>query len=151
LYHITEIEDSAFANSFYYPNRNLSGSVTISNFVVSIRSSAFRSCELLSTLIICDGVESIGDDAFNGCNGLSGNLVIPGSVTSIGDHAFYHDSSFNAVVICEGVKTMGNGVFENCFNLERITISNSIMSIGYYAFAGCPLSSITLNGFTSTD
>ena len=37
---------------------------------------------------ILDGVTSIGEYAFNGCEGLEG-ITIPDSVTSIGEHAFY--------------------------------------------------------------
>ena len=43
--------------------------------------------ELVTELIIPDGVTSIGDYAFSGCTGLT-SITIPDSVTSIGNYAF---------------------------------------------------------------
>lgn len=66
-----------------------------------------------STLIIQEGVTSIGNDAFSGCTGLT-SVTIPDSVTSIGNYAFW-----------------------NCTGLTSVTIGNSVTSIGGSAFSGC--------------
>ena len=59
------------------------------------------------------GLNSIGNSAFEGCNGLT-SITIPNSVTIIGNHAFY-----------------------GCSGLTSIEIPNSVTSIEGYAFAGC--------------
>ena len=41
------------------------------------------------------------------------------------------------VDIKSGVTFIGRGVFQNCQNLTRIIISDSVISIGDYAFSGC--------------
>ena len=59
-------------------------------------------CYSLESLILPDGVTSIGEYAFRGCESLS-NLVIPNSVTSVGKCAFYDCSSLSNVVIPDSI------------------------------------------------
>ena len=77
----------------------------------------------IKTVIIEDGVTSIGYAAFSRCSGLT-SITIPNSVTSIGESAFY-----------------------NCSGLTSVTIPNSVTSIGEYSFYGCGgLTSIIVDG-----
>ena len=79
----------------------------------------------IKTVVIEDGVTSIGVYAFYNCTGLT-SVTIPNSVTSIGDGAFY-----------------------DCSSLTTVTIPNSVTSIGYWAFEGCTgLTSITCEAIT---
>ena len=52
--------------------------------------------ELVTKLIIPDGVTSIGNWAFSGCTSLT-SIVIPSSVTSIGKRAFYDCTSLEEI------------------------------------------------------
>ncbi len=69
--------------------------------------------ELLTSVIIPEGVTEISSCAFSGCNSLT-NVSIPDSVTSIGEQAFY-----------------------DCYSLINMVIPKSVTSIGRYAFDGC--------------
>ena len=98
----------------------------------------------IQSVVLEDGVTTIGKDAFTHCESLS-SIAIPNSVTSIGDWAFYGCSSLSSITIPEGVTTIGNRAFHYCTNLSSISIPNSVTSIGGAVFANCTsLSSITL-------
>ena len=84
-----EISDGAFngftekasAVEVIIPSKDANG-----NGVTRIDSSAFAGSYGLTSVIIPDGVTSIGNAAFSGCNLIS--VTIPDSVTSIGEFAF---------------------------------------------------------------
>jgi len=139
----------------YYPSNNdttapwgkncsLIKSVVISDGVTSIGSGAFYKCSSLTSVTIPDSVTSIGGWAFCWCSSLT-SVTIPDSVTSIGNSAFYGCSSLTSVTIPDGVTSIGSGAFENCSSLTSVTIGNSVTSIGNYAFENCSsLTSVTI-------
>jgi hypothetical protein len=57
-------------------------------------------------------------------------------VTSIGDGAFAI-SSVTSITIPNSVIGIGGYAFDSCSSLTSITIPNSVISIGGYAFAHC--------------
>ena len=63
-------------------------SVIINDGVTSIGGAAFCHCTGLTSVTIGDSVTSIGIDAFSGCTGLT-SVTSPDNVTSIGYNAFY--------------------------------------------------------------
>ena len=88
----------------------------------------------VSTILIEDGVTSIGDFAFYNSTALS--VYIPDSVTSIGQHAF-NGSSLLAVTIPGSVETIGNSAFRNCANLTSATVAEGVKFIEDQAFRAC--------------
>ena len=85
------------SNSSYPPNVK---SVIIGNGVTSIGESAFEDCDSLTSVTIGNSVTSIGDEAFRGCTGLT-SVTIPDSVTSIGRYAFYGCTGLTSVTFEE--------------------------------------------------
>ena len=55
--------------------------------VTAIDAMAFYGCDRITSVMIPDGVQSLGDYAFYGCSSLA-SVSLPASVTSIGHHAF---------------------------------------------------------------
>ena len=139
----------------YYPSNNdttapwgencsLIKSVVISDGVTSIGYGAFYNCSSLTSVTIPDSVTSIGGHAFDGCSSLT-SVTIPDGVTSIGNGAFYKCSSLTSVTMGNGVRSIGDYAFYNCSSLTSVTIPDSVTSIGYGAFYNCSsLTSVTI-------
>lgn len=106
--------------------------------------------EVLTELVVPEGVERIGSFAFYGCSGLT-SVYIGNSVKSIGDSAFYGCIGLKNVTVDEGTKTIADNAFHDCFALERILLPGSLQKIGAKVFDGCKrLTRIEFNG-TVTD
>ena len=111
-------------------------SVVIPDGVTSIGYSAFRDCTNLTSVTIPDSVTAIGDGAFYNCDNLTG-VTIPDGVTVIGNWAFRGCDNLTSVTIPDSVTLIGNSAFRGCTKLTGVMIPDSVTSIGDYAFYGC--------------
>ncbi len=134
----------------WYSYRSSIKSVVIEEGVTSIGDYAFYGCSSLTSVTISNSVTSIGYRAFYNCSSLT-SITIPDGVTSIGYSAFYNCSSLTSIDIPNSVTSIGEWAFYNCSSLTSIDIPNSVTSIGYSAFYNCSsLTSVTIpNSVTS--
>ena len=139
--------------------------------VVSVEASAFLNNTAITSVVLPDGITSIGENAFNGCESLTSvtfgknsqlssigpgafnycysleSITIPESVTNIGSDAFIYCYGLRSVTFGENsqLTSIGDGAFNWCESLESITIPDSVTSIGEGAFCCCAkLTSITI-------
>ena len=105
-------------------------------------------------------VTTIGESAFYLCYGFT-SIEIPNSVTTIGNYAFYGCSRLTSIVVAEDntiydsredcnaiIETATNTLIQGCKNT---VISNSVTTIGNYAFDGCTgLTSIEIPNSVTT-
>ena len=92
--------------------------------------------ELVTDLVIPDGVTEIGNYAFSNCKSLT-SITIPDSVTSIGYNAFSFCASLTSVTIGNGVTEIGDSAFYGCTSLTSVTIPDSVTKIRGVAFFDC--------------
>ena len=81
------------------------------------------------------GVENIGNRAFDGCVNLE-SVSLPANVTSIGEFAFYFCESLKALTIPSSVKTIDNYAFSES-GIREIIIPDSVISTGDCLFDDC--------------
>ena len=125
--------------------------VVIKDGVQNIGSNAFYNCKNLTTITIPNSVTSIGNNVFTKCSALT-SVTLPNTVTSIEWGAFENCSGLTSVTIPNSVTSIGNEAFYACSSLTSVTIPNSVISIGRGAFEGAGLTSITIpNSVTSIE
>lgn len=103
----------------------------------------------IKSVVMKDGVTSIGDIAFFECSSLTAIDVDSGNTNyrSVDGVLFSGDmtkllrypagKTAQSYAVPSGVTSIGGYAFENCYNLISVTIPDSVTSIGYYAFFEC--------------
>ncbi len=98
----------------------ISGTGEMENFYYNESSPWGKS---VTKVVISDGVTSIGDDAFRGCDSLAA-VTIPNSVTSIGEGAFFRCSNLRSITIPDSITNIGKYAFQNCYTLNAVHITD---------------------------
>ena len=118
--------------------------------------------DTITKLIISEGIEEIGANAFAQCLSITGDLIIPNSVVTIRELAFAYCSSLNGtltlgnqletigrqsfqgvnvtgdLIIPDSVVTIFDHAFYDCKSLDgRLIIGNRVETIEGYAFSNC--------------
>lgn len=88
----------------------------------------------VKSIIISEGVTSIGEFAFAYCTSNVENISIAKSVTKIGRAAFMSCQKLTSLVIPEGVTSIGTNAFRDCYNIESLTLYANLTSIADSAF-----------------
>ncbi len=105
--------------------------------ITAIAPRAFSDRAGLSgNVIIPEGVTSIGEQAFSGCEGITA-ITIPESIETIGSSAFYYCSKITEIVIPDSITVIPNSLLASCRLLEKVTFSDKITEIGISAFSDC--------------
>ncbi|MBR4327660.1 MAG: leucine-rich repeat protein, partial [Bacteroidales bacterium] len=104
--------------------------------VETIGDLAFQECKSLSTITIPKTVREIGDYTFVRCTSLR-SISIPPSIKTIGLLAFYDCSKLESVSIAEGIEKIGSGAFYDCKKLTTVNIPGSVRKIQRLTFFGC--------------
>ena len=89
--------------------------------------------DLISNVVIPEGVVHIGDFAFNGFSNLS-YVTLPNSIKTIGRGAFGDCLLLKSINIPDGTKEIGSSAFLGCKNLKYVDIPHSVDYIGDTSF-----------------
>ncbi len=111
-------------------------SVIVSDGITTIGNSAFDGCLNLVTVSLPETLTSIGTYAF-ACTGLK-SLSLPSQVTVIKDASFKQCESLTILVIPSTVTAIESFGFNSCTSLTSLYIPDSVTTIGSSAFYNCP-------------
>ena len=95
----------------------------------------------LKTLTVPNSITQIGNNAFDGCNGLT-VLVFEDKFDkfdvdiTIGEKAFFNCTSLANVEFSDKVTLIGTSAFENCSSITSLRMPNSVTEVGKAAFKG---------------
>jgi hypothetical protein len=129
-------------NYYYSPFRDKITlvSLSIGSLVTTIGSGAFGGCNGLTDVTIKDGesdlsfkaIGSYGSSAFEGCP--IQNIYLGRNMST---SLFSYTTTLVSLSISDSVKSIGNYAFRGCSGLSNLIISNSVTSIGNMAFESC--------------
>lgn len=133
-YDVGKIGDAAFLGTEIT-------SVVISEGIDTIGYSAFQGCEKLVKVEIPSSIKkwketSYNNSAFENCTALQ-ELKLAEGLTTLGQRAFAGCSSLERVRVPSAIQTFPNQVFADCTSLCEVELAEGIRQIGYEAFAGC--------------
>ena len=111
---------------------------TVPEGVQTIGDCAFQDCSNLQTITLPETLLEIGDHAFYGCSALT-EIVIPDSVRSIGKNAFEECSKLRSFRFPKGMngKELANSLFSFCKALETVEFPERMSGSLYRVFIGC--------------
>ena len=112
---VTSLGASAFSGNVGF-NRHL----TIDSGI-NIPFACFYDCRNFSKLTIAEGVNIIGESAFENLSSITGNLKLPNSITSIGARAFFGCSKIDGYLsLGPNITSIGDCAFVKSIDSEEI-------------------------------
>lgn len=132
--------------------------------VTRIAAGAFKNCTSLTTIVVPDAITAIGKGAFEGCSALT-SITLPyvgsGTGTNTGvelgsyfgyifgantfaENATAVPASLKTVVLSDLCTKIADFAFDSCASIAEIRLSNTLESIGKYAFAGTSITTVAL-------
>lgn len=101
-----------------------------------IENGAFARLENLKTVILTDGVQSIGAQIFVNCRSLE-EVHLPNSISNIGGGVFQGCSNLQKIDLPAGIEVIEWNMFSGCSSLKEIKLPGLVTEIGNNAFYGC--------------
>lgn len=121
--------------------------------VVAIGPHAFSSSRKLEAVVLPRSVETIGYNAFVGCNALTSiEIKEPSALRQIDRQAFLACKSLASFRIPRSVETIGRYAFEMCESLTKVTYDepSSLTEIEDYVFCRTGLSGVSVPASVTT-
>lgn len=106
--------------------------VVLPEGLTSLGTLTFYECSSLKSINIPEGITSIPYYVFSGCSSLK-TIELPQSLTEIGESAF-NRSGIEAITIPAGVLSIGDRAFANCWVLKSVVLPEGVTDIGQEAF-----------------
>lgn len=101
----------------------------------TIGDNAFDNRYLIGPLVLPEGLDSIGKEAFQ--HNYITEVTIPESVRGIGQAAFYDNQTLQSATMNNNMETIVRSLFNNCKKLAVVHGGKNVKNIVYRAFYGC--------------
>lgn len=128
---ITKLGRNAFSDC-----SNLSSNINLPQ-LEEIGMEAFLRCGSLKNVSLGGSFKNIGSKTFY-CSGLE-NITLPEGVETIGEAAFEYCSELKEMKLPKTLKSIGKDAFHQCENLKTVIMPDNLESIEPYAFAYCAM------------
>lgn len=125
--------------------------VVLKNGVETIGARAFQNDKNLSSVSLSNSLTKIGESAFEFCYGLS-SITLPNGLTTIGSQAFAH-TGLSMLVLPDSVQSVSREAFAFNSALETVTLSAGMTTLPALSFRNCTsLTTVTIpESITSID
>ena len=120
----------------WYKYKGSVKTVILEEGLTSVGPNAFSGCSKLTRIVFPDSMAQIMDSAFSGCTSLT-EVTIGKNVTDIGNNAFWGCTKLQSVVFPDSLYLIAKYAFQNCSALQEVTIPASVCYIYDYAFQNC--------------
>ncbi len=132
----------------FYNSTSYVENVTIPDTVTSIGNYAFENCDGLTEITLPPRLESMGTGAFKDCDCLP-EINIPATVTKIGDMSFQSCDGLRSVKFNENTDeeytlSIGNMAFSECPEITVLTLPEGLTYLGHHFIEGTMISGITI-------
>ena len=101
----------------------------------TIGNNAFDDRLLTGPLVLPEGLDSIGKEAFQ--KNFITEVTIPESVRAIGQSAFYYNQYLKSVTLNNSMETINRSLFNSCNKLAVVRGGRNVKIVDQSAFAGC--------------
>ncbi len=144
--------------SYYIVSNYIPGTVRKTEIVIpdtynnlpvkAIAKKAFYHYESLTSIVIPDSITIIEEGAFEGCSNL---IEQENGVSYVDTWAIDCDYDVHSLTLREGTKGIANFAFGGYTALTSITIPDSLIAVGKYAFSNChALTAVNYTGTVDT-
>lgn len=116
--------------------------------LVTLGDGAFRDCDALASITLGAGLTTLGEGFVDGCEALGAIAVADGNPAYHSVDGVLFDSAqstlllaprglVGAYVVPAGVASVGPGAFYYAEGMDSITLPDSLVAVGAWAFGGC--------------
>ncbi|MBR2004766.1 MAG: leucine-rich repeat domain-containing protein, partial [Thermoguttaceae bacterium] len=90
-------------------------------------------CEALTSVVLPNGLQSVGERAFWGCEALT-SITLPEALRTVGDEAFGGCERLASVAFPDALRKVGKEAFVDCPSLQTVVLPDGLEKIGKEAF-----------------
>ncbi len=126
---VAQIGNSAYANV-----KAESGTLVIPEGVKSIGDNAFYRNDF-SVVVLPASLEYIGVSAFSYCEKLTRVVFLGNNLKTIDNFAFYNDKALEEVALPDGLESLGVSAFRFCTSLKSVSLPASLVKLDNFVFA----------------